>query len=790
MRDLLKKYPFSCMLSLRPLLGFVRKAGGRDRIYSACRTDAVAPLLAEADALPDPVNEAAVTEPHRTATAKLLAQVFPPAVLEAEAVGAFLPFSPRPVYATEAFHRLFVSGDGSLQGRMNIEAAEFDRGRAIRAYLFILDSLYGIRQRLEYPLVRIVEDPETGLERHYRIDPDYRFVEALAPDGPPALNEKDRERVLDHLTDPEFLRRILPPEHFTLQGITVFRAVDATTAEMISALSRDLIDQESIVSPEGFERLQHHLRVLFQRPGLTAGIAALEQDQILLLNSGTEKSGNCIFSGSRHASRSLFDGSPYQHAVEHGHIVRVADLQKDPWFEKDPGKAAPEGIRSMMIAPLFYKGQVIGTLDVGSPNPGDLCPMDTVLMSQIQPLFAMAVNKALDDFHSQIQGVIKQKCTPIHPVVEWRFEKAAFDHLEALRTDENAQMDPIVFKEVYPIYGISDIRGSAAERNRAIREDLSEQLDLALSVVREAGAARPLMILRELERRIGGRIDRLKTGLGSDEEAVVLSFLRGEVEAHFDELRGYGPKAARAVDRYTEALDPSVGALYRLRKDVEESLSMLTEKMAVFLDRQEAEIQKMVPHYYERHRTDGVDYLIYAGESLLENGGFCDLHLKNLRLWQLKTAAGMARLAESLGPELKVPLKTAHLILVQNQPLSIRFRYDERRFDVDGAYDVRNEIIKSRIDKARVKGTAERLTQPGKIAVVYTSGEEAREMKQHIEFLASEKELSDDIEALDLEDLPGVQGLKALRVGVLPEAASQFFSGSRLKRTATPGACP
>ena len=86
---------------------------------------------------------------------------------------------------------------------------------------------------------------------------------------------------------------------------------------------------------------------------------------------------------------------------------------------------------------------------------------------------------------------------------------------------------------------------------------------------------------------------------------------------------------------------------------------------------------------------------------------------------------------------------------------------------------MRNEIIKSRIDKARVKGTAERLTQPGKIAVVYTSAAEAREMKQHIEFLAEEGELTGEIEALDLEDLPGVQGLKALRVRVDTEAAAQ-----------------
>ncbi|MCF8049919.1 MAG: GAF domain-containing protein [Desulfobacterales bacterium] len=773
MPSLLDKYPFFCRMSFGPLIKAIRASVARAGQEGACRSMEIDSFLEAAEALPDPVPDAELTEEHKRLAAELLRLAFSPTAMESEAVAAFSPFSRRPVFATDAFRRLFIAEDGTLQGQMSRTDEGFDRGLAIRAYLFILDRFYGIRQQVQYPLVRIVEDPETGLERHYRIDPDYRFVEALAVDEASLLGETEKEWVLDHLTDPEALREVLPPERFGLQGLTVFKAADTTEAEMVSALSRDLIDQESIVSMEGFDRLQHHLRVLFQRPELTAGIAALEQNQILLLNSGTDKSGDCIFAGSRHASVSLFSGSPFERAVDSGHIVRVADVEKDAWFQKEPGKAAPEGIRSLMIAPLSYKGRVIGTLDVGSPKAGDLCPMDTVLMSQIQPLFAMAVNKALDDFHGQIQRIIKEKCTPIHPVVEWRFEQEALAHLEALRTDENAQMAPIVFKDVFPIYGISDVRGSAAERNRAISEDLSAQLALALKIVKEAGTVRPLMIFRELEKRIQGHMKRLKAGLDSDDEATVLIFLRSEVEAHFPELKTYGPKTARAVDHYMEALDPAVGTLYRVRKDLEESLFQLTEKMAAYLDREEAELQRLVPHYFERHRTDGVDYLIYAGESLLERGGFCDLHLKNLHLWQLKTAAGLARLAEAVGPELKVPLKTAHLVLVQEAPLSIRFRYDERRFDVDGAYDVRNEIIKSRIDKARVKATGERLTQPGKIAVVYTSTAEAREMRQHIEFLIEEKELTGRPEFLDLEDLPGVQGLKALRVEVDMQNAAQ-----------------
>ncbi len=117
-------------------------------------------------------------------------------------------------------------------------------------------------------------------------------------------------------------------------------------------------------------------------------------------------------------------------------------------------------------------------------------------------------------------------------------------------------------------------------------------------------------------------------------------------------------------------------------------------------------------------------------------------------------------------PDLKVPLDVCHLILVNHTPLSIRFRYDEKRFDVDGAYDVRHEIIKSRLDKALVKKTGERLTQPGRIAVVYANPAEEKEIAQHIRFLTDLGWLENDPERLYLDDLPDVSGLKALRVGV------------------------
>lgn len=85
---------------------------------------------------------------------------------------------------------------------------------------------------------------------------------------------------------------------------------------------------------------------------------------------------------------------------------------------------------------------------------------------------------------------------------------------------------------------------------------------------------------------------------------------------------------------------------------------------------------------------------------------------------------------------------------------------------MEGAYNIRYHIIKKRIDKVNIKDSRERLTQPNKIALVYFNQKEADEYVSYIRYLQGEKLLNNDLEYLELEELQGVSGLKALRVGV------------------------
>src|SRR5205085_12025028 len=106
------------------------------------------------------------------------------------------------------------------------------------------------------------------------------------------------------------------------------------------------------------------------------------------------------------------------------------------------------------------------------------------------------------------------------------------------------------------------------------------------------------------------------------------------------------------------------------------------------------------------------------------------------------------------------------LIFIYSNTIDISFRHDERKFDVEGGYNIRYHIIKKRIDKVTIRNSRERLTQPGKIALIYFNQKDADEYIAYIHHLQDKKILKDDLEYLELEELQGVSGLKALRVGV------------------------
>jgi hypothetical protein len=766
-------FPFVTELSLKPLITFWQQMLQGDTAAEAAFAAQMHTALQQCPVLLDPITDLALLAPHQELLHRLLRVVIPPAAWEHVYTAALTPYYLQSFYASPSFTRMLLDENGMIRGRSNVDEAGRAYARTLYAYALILKRIYDIDLDFDYPLIFTGTDPATGLDCHFKVQWNPRFIEVHTVGEVPPLTAELCQDLKANLGNPEQLKRLLPPEHFIFHGFLVLNALEVTDQEVLSSLKRDLIDRESLISRARFHSLQDTLRTLFRQSDLCFSIAARQGEQLYLLHAEAHIAYQCIYADSMHYALSALGESVYERVVLQGERVYIEDLLTYTPRSAIEEAMLAQGVRNCVVAPLVYQNAIIGALVLRSPRPGALHVLNTVKLQEVLPLFAMAVQRSVDELNTRIQAVIKEQCTAIHPAVEWRFRQAAMRWGERRQQGNLADMEPIVFEDVYPLYGMSDIRASSIHRNAAIQADLIAHLELARDILQLGHAYRPLPLLTALSFHVSTHIAHLEAGLGASDETTVLDFLRRDVEPVFSYLQTCGSEVCAKIEDYRNLLHPRLGTFYQQRRDFEDSVMQLNETLAAYLESEEDKAQAMIPHYFEQHKSDGIEFGIYVGASLLEHDGFDMMHVHNLRLWQLLVTCGLARQAAHVKPTLKVPLDVAHLILVQDTSMAIRFRFDEKRFDIDGAYNMRYEIVKKRIDKALIKGTQERLTQPGKIAIVYAQPREGLEYRDYIAYLQAAGALTDGIEALELEELQGAQGLQALRVSVaLPPVPS------------------
>ena len=421
------------------------------------------------------------------------------------------------------------------------------------------------------------------------------------------------------------------------------------------------------------------------------------------------------------------------------------------------------GGRSLCIIPLAHhinqknERAIAGLAILISKTPHAFDDPHSERVHELIPAFKMALSLALQTL--QQRRLIRN----IHPAVEPHFVR------EAERRSWGLPPEPIIFKNLYPLYGISDIRGSSVERNKAIQTDLLEQFGLAQFVVNEVCSSASNAFARQLQQELGDRIQQLQQGVTVDTEIAAIDYLHGQVEIYFEHFKSLGDRPRRAVLEYEQACQPGKSSIYTARAAYDQAIHHINRCLRQVWEDCQVEMQRIIPHYCDLESTDGIDHMIYAGDAIAPD--FSLFHLRSLRYEQLRSMCRCARAILSLEPSMPVKLGVAHLVLVQNTQIDIfHDEKTERLFDVTGTKDTRYEIVKKRIDKGVDQRSHQRITQPGMLTIVYSMESEWIEYSQYLRYLQREGWVSAEIEMGNVEPLQGVTGLRFARVAVCPAA--------------------
>ncbi|MCB0614722.1 MAG: GAF domain-containing protein, partial [Phaeodactylibacter sp.] len=629
----------------------------------------------------------------------------------------------------------------------------------------ILNKFYGQALKVETPLIATLQLPGQAMERHFKCVHNLSFIDVRPLTGLPALNARQIKQLLNDPMNWQQWLEYLPPGRFEFQGFITEYHTEITEEVALSRIKYQLLEKDVVVDPQKVAHLEALVRTALQKPAIRLGLSATNEKGNLCAARKYKVAHH--FLNYREEDILQTEGGIYKQALRQEGSLLIEDLTQWEEVTEVETELLNSGIRSIIIFPLRNKkGKLVGFLELGSPKAHGLSKITALKASEMGPLFTMAIERRREELNNQIEAIIREQYTTLHPSVEWRFVENAFTLLEERSNGHKGNARPIVFKEVYPLYAQADIVNSSNIRNAAIQADLLDNLHRLREALQATVKWLPFPILELFLFRAQEHIGRLERGFSSNDENRIMEFLRLEAHPLLRQMEQHSQDAGRLIQEYFQQLDARLGVVYNRRKAYEDSVAMINDSISRYLEQEDEVAQEMLPHYFEKYKTDGVEFEIYAGQSLLPKGQFNPLQLNNLRLWQLMVMCNVTRRAASLKQQLPLPLETAQMIFVYSNPIDIRFRMDEKRFDVDGAYNIRYEIIKKRVDKALVDGTKERLRAPGKLAIVYANEKDRVEYLEYLQFLASRKLILPDIEELLIGKLQGVEGLKALRITV------------------------
>ena len=695
----------------------------------------------------------------------MLEGLFPEILTQNEIKAASIPFSFTSFKFSKRFETILDNAGEDYE--FQIKNLEEDK-LYINACAMILGFYYNRPIDIRRPFLISIPNINTGVLHHYRLAFNADFAEIEKTDAAPEITDEDFKLLLDSFDDIEIWKEKFPPNSYIFKGFGIMNMFDVTTDETLSSMRTDLLR----TGDDLIMNLQNDLREFFNIKDLMMGFSIFDVLHNSLCGTQVKKSKSLILSGE---SSENCGGFFCDHIIETvfskkepiaiSNVEQYGQLSGGNLFYK---RLKEKGINSIILLPIkATANNDLAVLEIASPRPFELNSVNQQRLKDIIPAFEAAVERASEEHQNILEATIQEHYTSIHPTVKWRFYEAAEKYFGALETkEENPKIDEIVFNDVYPLYGQLDIKGSSIARNNAIQDDLISQLTLAIDVLNKACESEQLPIYKELMFRVEEYLTEVKTGLKAGDEIGILDFLKKDIYPVFNHIKDINEDLKNVVNVYMNRLDKDLHVVYEKRKAYEDSVMILNDKLSRYIDKKQEEAQNMFPHYFERYKTDGVEYNMYIGQSLVKHKTFDDLYLYNLRLWQLQNLYEMEQVAYNARKDMDHDLQVASLILVHSNPMAIKFRMDEKQFDVDGAYNIRYEIIKKRIDKVNIKGTNERLTTPGKIAIVYSQDKDAREYKKYIKYLQSRGCLG-TLEVLELEDLQGVSGLKALRAEVI-----------------------
>ncbi len=716
--------------------------------------------------LKDGFQDISLLEKNEDLIRLLLADLFPTGLTNNEIKAASIPLSNITFNYTERFKGILKDAGKDFEIELrNITDNEF--------YVFccclILQTYFKKDIKSTIPFYYDIPNKQ-GIMKHYKITVNSDFTEIYPTEEAKIPSDDILDMLLENLDDFKLWKKYFPSQSWVLKGFTIISLVDCTSEVALSDLKSSMIE----IDPEDLnpnENLTEIFKSYFDVADLNFGLMTFNKKEQKLdnlpiyeslltnhildfwINTFDEETRINTFNNISHNSKPIVV-SNVNNLDENIRQLPSFNILKD------------NNVNSFMVIPIMKDNDLLAIMEFTSSIAGSFNGLKLKKMEFFSDMILFSLNRFYFEKNYQIEAIIQREYTSIHDSVVWKFRNEAEKYFTASLGKKIYTLKQISFKNLTPLFGVSDIRSSSEKRFNLMLLDLNQQIEWLIDILAltNSDSEKFTLALDVFENELNNEIK-------ADTEQRFQRLLREEIHPFLQaklEVRSSREVKAKIKDYFLQ-VRPQTDLFYNHRKKLDDSIMLLNRKFADMLDENQIKAQQIFPHYYERFKSDGVEHNLYIGHNIAPELHYTSKVVHKLRYWQLKTICKMELEFQTFKQNLPISLDIASLIFVYNEKIDIRFRMDEKRFDVDGAYNSYYEIIKKRLDKAHVKDSSERITAPGKITIVYFGMENQKEYLEYISRLQKKNILQHNVEFLKVEDLQGITGLLALRVSISQE---------------------
>ncbi|WP_343320828.1 GAF domain-containing protein [Sphingobacterium multivorum] len=674
-------------------------------------------------------------------------------------------------YGTEAFfdlssHQLV---EQEMQGKMRAGSLLTNQEKLF--YTLIFDRLYGFSPNENSSIVYHHLNDQGEIIDYYDLDIDFKFVEIKAKKTLPALDiGRLSENPSDSIFDWNTVINTVRLEDFELSGFGMVTFRKTSTEHTLRRIQSILLDLPTYNYHLFLADLEKIIKPLLKGPDTVFSLFPLFQLNGVPFFDYSITNKSILFAEAYTANKTFKIDPEIAGYLKHPHVIFYTSNATNgirnttSVFDE---RISLSGVTTYLCIPLIHNHSLSGILEIYNREQDQLDNETMQALGSLVPLLSQLAQDITLEFKKRIDDIIINRFTTIQSSVQWKFNHIAAQYIQELENDsQDAHIKAVVFEEVYPLYGAVDVKDSTIIRNASILKDFSfkvKQLAMLIDELSLDGKHKLIMTF-------SARVDQITESLDHisfDESMVkIIEFFRKDVQPFLEEARKQFPSKIAVIEHYAKHFftNRDTGEFYR--NEFETSLRQINQLISRELDHFNSFIQGNYPSYFQKFRTDGIEYDIYIGESITPQQRFSYEFINVFRRQQIISMARIALKVYHVKAMLPLALETTQLIFINPHSIDISFREDERRFDVEGSLNIRYEIIKKRIDKIRIKRTKERLTQVNKIAIVYLSDEILEDLMLSIQAIYDMGIIEHTIEHLKLEDVQGIAGLKAIRLSV------------------------